>query len=1036
MLIRYTRDGLRRRGSGLRIAADLVLTADHCADGTDHQLVFGGTQHAAEVVVRSRTETVDVAILRGIGLPQVEPMQVALVNGSVAARMDTCQALGFPVWKDRQDDQPPARRRPTLAQCDGYVPTAEGHDPGRPVGAAPLLTFKMTGPAVQQIITTTGELDRSASQWAGMSGAAVIADSSSVIGVIRSHNLAEGGMSLSMTSLQSIRDLPPDVAAEFWKALHVTDPVPWLPASSEAARPSSQLDDYLRAAEKAAQSHPYFGPLSRGPLPPLRAVYLRQFVSRGAHGNADDSLLDVSGLSLVLATEVFKSPETSVVLAGPGGGKSSLLRSMLAEAVGNVRSGLKVPALPVIVSAADLAGLVTDTRPEGQPRLTLPAAIAAAATEQLVMFGLQEELSPSLFRRRPLSGVPWLVLIDGLDEILDAYVRLQLLTTLRSNISGSMHSYRLVVTTRPLPFHELDTLGPDHSRFQLAGFDPDDLSAFAERWFRAVGSADPERAAAHFLRLIADRKLTDLASTPLVATMLCQLHSEAPDSPLPRSRGAIYREFIDMLQDRAQAGGSGSRLQARASLRRYGDRTVARADRTLDHLHDLVRHIAAAEYGGDRRHTMDIVATHPEAAVPQGMPHSAWIAFLGSALRSSGLLVSHADGYTFAHHTLLEFFAAEAAVRETAVPLRQYVDGERSTPSPDAESYVGFVLDELMFAGGAGAEAACTFLELLASDRGFRGSRFVAVQLQLGTQVPPAATQSAVETLAAIARDDNPGAERAAAIDTLADIGVPRAGEVLEDLACDASRPAYQRIHAAAALAATARLRGLQLLDTMARDPALHGGSRLRAASRLAALGDARGAARLEELTTHALLGDHVRVQSAEQLVSIGDARGVASLDRLALNPDVGVEGRIRAAELLARHGDSLGSGLLHEATATGYLNRSYQRARRKDSTGFSVLEAIARDGRIDGALRFKAAMRLAAFEDLSTDRVFVHLARDSGLAPEYRMQAADHLISMGSPNGFQVLFELAHGRKLDRELRTNAAMLLQLHGWRPGRRP
>jgi hypothetical protein len=51
-----------------------------------------------------------------------------------------------------------------------------------------------------------------------MSGAAVVAGGL-VLGVVRAHNLAEGGASLSITPITAIDNLTPELAATIWTAL-------------------------------------------------------------------------------------------------------------------------------------------------------------------------------------------------------------------------------------------------------------------------------------------------------------------------------------------------------------------------------------------------------------------------------------------------------------------------------------------------------------------------------------------------------------------------------------------------------------------------------------------------------------------------------------------------------------------------------------------------------------------------------------------------------------------------------------------------
>ena len=99
VLLRYTRDGGRRRGSGLRVGGTLVLTAEHCAHGSDHVVVVAGKQYPAEVAWRSGRADVDIAVLRAPDLPAVKLLSGARVNTGIAARIEDCVALGFPTWR-------------------------------------------------------------------------------------------------------------------------------------------------------------------------------------------------------------------------------------------------------------------------------------------------------------------------------------------------------------------------------------------------------------------------------------------------------------------------------------------------------------------------------------------------------------------------------------------------------------------------------------------------------------------------------------------------------------------------------------------------------------------------------------------------------------------------------------------------------------------------------------------------------------------------------------------------------------------------
>jgi hypothetical protein len=240
VFIRYRRDGKRRRGSGLHVGGQFVLTADHCADGTDHEVIVAGHEYPARVHMRSETSDVDIAVLDAAGLPEVDPLGCALVARDVADWLNECVALGYPVWKDKP------RGGPRLEQARGDVPTAADIDPFAVAGAVTLMTLKITDPEARGRPTPAGDLDAS-TLWPGMSGAVVVTPDDLIVGVIRSHNLAEGGQSLTVTPLDAIDTLPEPVSELYWAALHVTDPksLPRLPVPVEnlatVSIPESQL---------------------------------------------------------------------------------------------------------------------------------------------------------------------------------------------------------------------------------------------------------------------------------------------------------------------------------------------------------------------------------------------------------------------------------------------------------------------------------------------------------------------------------------------------------------------------------------------------------------------------------------------------------------------------------------------------------------------------------------------------------------------------------------------------------------------------
>src|SRR3954451_16170899 len=249
-LVRYSRDGKARRASGFHVAGRFVLTADQCADGTEHVVTIGGDEYPATVHVRTGSAGVDLAILQVPQLPEVSPIGCALVDRGTAHTLLDCVALGFPEWKQN------AAGEPEVAQLDGKITTTEGQNPPPSgAGTAPLLSVQIKNDAlVAERPVPDGALDEPGTPWGGMSGAALVSREGLVLGVVSSHSSAEGPASLSMTGLAAIDTLLPgeaEVAAMLWDALEVDDPavLPVLPPTAEQISAVSDAGEQVVAGQ-------------------------------------------------------------------------------------------------------------------------------------------------------------------------------------------------------------------------------------------------------------------------------------------------------------------------------------------------------------------------------------------------------------------------------------------------------------------------------------------------------------------------------------------------------------------------------------------------------------------------------------------------------------------------------------------------------------------------------------------------------------------------------------------------------------------
>lgn len=684
--------------------------------------------------------------------------------------------------------------------------------------------------------------------------------------------------------------------------------------SGRSAADPPHLHDYLAAAARAADAHPYPGVLPGVEPPPLSVVYLRQQVS-------PQMLVDGStGAGLMDADTILSGDRSCLILAGPGAGKSSLLRTGLSASVSHWSAGLRERGLAVLVKAADLVD-----------RVTLPEAIARSVTAELSEHGLLEALPSEFFRTHPAPDLPWQVLVDGLDEIADASSRRRVLTMI-----GQVHRnqqedlkkqrelkkqsavrplYRFVVATRPLPRGEIAgaAFSEDVLALQLEPFAPADLRRFATGWFTALSLPLPGRAADSFVEALDRTQLAEQARTPLMATMLCQVYAADPGRRLPTGRSGLYERFIDLLYERQHAAGnSGARVQARAALRRYGQEAVSRAEHTLDRLPDMIVEVAADLRRGSRGSVLGLLAGHPDTARPKLVPHEVWEGFLDQSLRRSGLLTPRSGDLVFLHQTLLEYLAVRHVTRNRAAcrravrkafgsPLLWWL--RRRPMFRDEYSFLGFLMDA---AEGKNFNTARALRRWAKSPT---GARFLAAQAALGTQISGAISRIAADTIAVASIDprsfDNPLDRDLAAEEYLADIAL------LVDLSDED--------------------RAVGMAAIVADESSVFPGYRVDAACVMADLGHVRAPDVLLALARGYPDGPaHIsffRLDAALKLLDLGDPRAADLLASFAVNPRVQEWDRVHCAQRLAASGDPQAAGLLDAQAAEQEPEEPYRRA-------------------------------------------------------------------------------------------------------------
>jgi predicted NACHT family NTPase len=345
----------------------------------------------------------------------------------------------------------------------------------------------------------------------------------------------------------------------------------------------------------------------------------------------------------MLGVEAVKQYSNLIVLGKPGAGKTTFLKHIAIQC----NSGQMLANLvPIFITLKDFA--------ETEQQLSLLEYI----TEQFSAYGITD----AKVAEHLLSQGRMLILLDGLDEVKEIDSQ----RVLNSVVScfTQFNANRFIITCR---IAAKEYTFKDFTEVEIADFDESDIISFANKWFSAKSSA---KSKIFIQKLQTNVSIRELATNPLLLTLLCLVFEELSDFPMNRSD--LYKEGLDILLKKWDAKRNIDRAQTYKKL-------------SVQHKKDLLSQIALitferGEYFFSQekieQYIADYISHLPDVNtdIPTLQLDSA--AVLKSIEAQHGLLVERAQGiYSFSHLTFQEYFTArEIVTSSNPQVLKQALD--------------------------------------------------------------------------------------------------------------------------------------------------------------------------------------------------------------------------------------------------------------------------------------------------------------------------------------------------------------------------
>jgi predicted NACHT family NTPase len=342
--------------------------------------------------------------------------------------------------------------------------------------------------------------------------------------------------------------------------------------------------------------------------------------------------------------EVVEKYTKLMILGKPGAGKTTFLKYL---AIQCNRAEFQAKRVPIFVTLKDFA------EAPSKPGLLEFIIQFVGQASRLPL----EDSNANAHRRqdacatdieRVLSQGRMLLLLDGLDEVREQDSQ-RVLKEIR-DFSDRFRDNHFVMTCR---IAAREYTFEKFTEVEVADFDDEQISTFATKWFKGKAV----KAESFIQRLEYNNRTKELATNPLLLTLLCLAFEESGDFPANRSE--LYQEGLDALLKKwdAKRGIYRDQVYKKLSIQRKEDLLSKIALTTFECGDYFFKQKVAEQY------ITDYICNLPDANTDEEALQLDSEAVLHSIEAQHGLLVERAKGiYSFSHLTFHEYFTAREIV--------------------------------------------------------------------------------------------------------------------------------------------------------------------------------------------------------------------------------------------------------------------------------------------------------------------------------------------------------------------------------------